>query len=148
MKDRIRYIHEQLTEDPAGITKKTWTTARQQKRGFVGRKSHLIVDHKPVPWSKTHEAFRDHLQDQQWAQRVTTPLADRGISTEPLFPPDDDEPPFTLRELQAAIAKLKKNKASGPDGVPNELFSLLDADGEIMLLDMYNDTLTSQTIPQ
>ena len=85
-KDRIRYIHEQLTEDPAGITKKTWTTARQQKRGFIGKKSHLIVDHKPVPWSKTHEAFRDHLQNQQWAQRVTTPLADRGISTEPLCP--------------------------------------------------------------
>ena len=146
-KDRIRHIHEQLTEIPAGITKKTWTTARQQKRGFVGRKCHLIVDHKPVPWSKTHEAFRDHLQNQQWAQRVNTPLADRGIPTDILFPPDEDETPVTLRELQAGIAKLKRNKASGPDGVPNELFTLLDADGELKLLDMYNETLNSQTIP-
>ena len=145
-RDRIRHVHSNLTEDPSGITKKTWTTARQQKRGFVGRKSHLVVDGKPVPWSQTHEAFRDHLQNEQWASRLTTPPV-VNEEREALHPQDSDEPPFILVELQRAIAKLKKNKAPGPDGVPNEVFQLLDADGEIALLNLYNDTLRTQDVP-
>ena len=78
---------------------------------------------------------------------MTTPLEDRGIRSEPLFPQDEPESIFTLKELQQAISRLRKNKAAGPDGVPNELFSLLDSDGERALLDMYNDTLNNNNIP-
>ena len=66
-KDRINWIHAQLEADPSA-TKAAWTTARGQKKGFVGARKHLVVDGKPQPWSKTHEAFRDHLQNKQWAR--------------------------------------------------------------------------------
>ena len=69
------------------------------------------------------------------------------LSRPPLFPQDADESLFTLPELQKAISKLKKRKAPGPDGIPNEAFMLLDAQGELLLLDMYNETLTKCNVP-
>ena len=72
-KDRVAWVHARLTEDPGGLTKNVWRMAKQQKRGFVGKRSHLMVEGKPVPWSRSHEAFRDHLQNKQWSSRLTTP---------------------------------------------------------------------------
>ena len=54
-KDRIKWIHDRY---PGGITKDVWRMAKQQKRGFVGKRSHLVVDGKPIPWSRSHEVFR------------------------------------------------------------------------------------------
>ena len=124
--------------------------AKQQKRGFVGKRSHLMVEGKPIPWSKSHEAFRDHLQNKQWTSRLTTPqaLADLQNMGPNLFPESPSEPLFTLAELQATLSKLKKNKAPGPDGIPNELYSLLDSEGELLLLQVYNDILTTPQIPE
>ena len=65
-KDRVNWIHARLTEDQSQYQKEMWSAARGQKRGFQGKKRHLIVDNKPVPWSQTHKAFRDHLQNCQW----------------------------------------------------------------------------------
>ena len=33
-----------------------------------------------------------------------------------------DEPPITTKELKKVIKKLKRNKATGPDNIPNEIF--------------------------
>ena len=145
-KDRIAWVHEQLREDPGGLTKKTWTTTRNQRKGFIGKKSHLVVDGKPVPWSQTHEAFRDHLATKQWAGHQTTPLVGQ-VRTDPLFTPDDDCSPFTMQDLQTALSKLKRNKAPGPDSVPNELFLLFDRDLEIELLAFYNKVLLNGIVP-
>ena len=148
-KDRVAWVHARLTEDPGGLTKNVWRMAKQQKRGFVGKRSHLMVEGKPVPWSRSHEAFRDHLQNKQWSSRLTTPqqleaAKDMGPNQ---YPTEAAEPLFTLAELQVALSKLKKNKAPGPDQIPNELYSLLDSEGEVLLLNLYNDILTTPQIP-
>ena len=120
-KDRINWIHDQLESDPAA-TRAAWHTAKNQKKGFVGARKHLVVDGKPQPWSKTHEAFRDHLQNKQWASpTIPDPTAAERRSREALYPTLGDEPLFTVAELTDAMAQLKKRKASGPDGIPNEL---------------------------
>ena len=65
-----------------------------------------------------------------------------------IFEQSPDEPFFTIAELQTALTKLKKNKAPGPDGITNELYGLLDTEGELNLLQLYNDILTTPHIPE
>ena len=147
-KDRINWIHDQLESDPAA-TRAAWHTAQNQKKGFVGARKHLVADGKPQPWSKTHEAFRDHLQNKQWASpTIPDHTAAERRSREALCPTLGDEPLFTLAELSDAMAQLKKRKASGPDGIPNELWLLLDDHNANLLLDLYNHSWEHGTIPQ
>ena len=56
--------------------------------------------------------------------------------------------PFSQEELQTVLASLKKNKAPGPDGLPNELFQLLDHTAELALLDVYNEIRSKRDMPQ
>ena len=51
-KDLIYWVHQQLQQDPSGDHSAIWKTMKNQNKGFVGKKSHFIVDGKPVPWSK------------------------------------------------------------------------------------------------
>ena len=144
-KDRIHWVHQQLQQDPSGDHSAIWKTMKNQKRGFVGKKSHLVVDGKPVPWSKTHEAFRDHLQNKQWAAPTLPPHAIATLEGRPqLHDTTPDSDPFTLEELQKALSKLKSNKAPGPDGTLNEYFQLIDHQVETKLLTLYNETLQSR----
>ena len=48
-KDRIKWIHEGLEADHSHEQTNMWKMIRNQKRGFQGKKTHLIVDGKPVP---------------------------------------------------------------------------------------------------
>ena len=121
---------------------------RRQKKGFKGKKTHLVVKGKPVPWSKTHEAFRDHLEKQQWAEPIISDDdRQRRQDRPPIRPQRPNEQDFTLADLHAAIAKIKKNRAPGPDGIPAELFTLLDRDGELELLALYNEVWHTTEIP-
>ena len=52
-----------------------------------------------LPCAKTHQAFRDHFQNTQWASRLTAPLEHTDLNSEPLFPQDEDGSLFTLKEL-------------------------------------------------
>ena len=35
-KDRIKWVHDKLVEDPGGLTRNVWRMTKQQKSGFVG----------------------------------------------------------------------------------------------------------------
>ena len=96
-----------------------------------------MVEGKPVPWSKSHDAFKQHLEHSQWCNKHLDHTALK--SRNRLHPQSQDHAPFTLEELQASLAKLKNNKAPGPDQTPNELFKLLDAESEVKLLELYNE---------
>ena len=130
-KDRIKWIHDQLV-DPRAEQAPLWRTVRRQKQGFRGRKGQLIVNGQPIPWSSTHKAFRDHLQNNQWApNRVSEEVISELKQKRPLRPHSQDHQPFTLKELAEAINKLKKRRAPGPDHIANELFLLLWSSGEV-----------------
>ena len=147
-KDRIKWIHDQLQEDPSAH-RSAWTTIKNQKKGFVGAKKHLVVDGVPQPWSKTHEAFKNHLENKQWAAPAITPAAVRVRDARPhLHDPLENEPLFAMSDLEAALQKLKKKKAAGPDEIPNEVWLLLDETNLQSLLDLYNHSWDSGTIPQ
>ena len=125
-----------------------WSTARQQKRGFQGKKRHLVVEGKPVPWSQTHKACRDYLENCQWKTPAQSPESLRILNAHRnLRPSVSDHNSFSLEELQSAIQKLKKNKAPGPDQVTNELFLLLDDYKPQLLLDFYNKIWEAGEVP-
>ena len=147
-RDRVKWVHDQLLDDPSGTQSTVWNTVRRQRRGFQGRRTHLVVDGKPVPWTKTHEAFRDHLQHSQWKPTdISDHTAHKRKSRHPLRPTAPDEPFFTRADLISSIAKTKQRKAPGPDGLVNEIIQLLDADGEERLLAFYNHSWANAVIP-
>ena len=138
-KDRIHWIHEQLVSDPGAISSSVWNAIRRQRRGFQGKRTHLVANGKPVPWSKTHEAFRDHLQNTQWEKaQISDHTAELRRSCAPIRPPMDNEELFTRADLSSALSRAKCGKAPGPDHMSMELLQLLDADGEARLLNFYN----------
>ena len=138
-KDRVKWVHEQLLADPAGDHLHFWRVARKQKVGFRPKRNHLIVENKPVPWSRSHIAFRNHLQDKQWQSQANSDHNAELSSRHPLRPPLQDTQPFSIEELEVSLAKLRSRKAPGPDATPNELFLLLDDDSKSILLSYYND---------
>ena len=147
-KDRVHWVHEQLLADPAGTTSPVWNTVRRQRKGFQGRRTQLIVEGKPVPWTSTHVAFRNHLQDTQWGQpHIPDHSAQKRSTRLPLRQPAPDEPLFTRGELLDALGKTKKGKAPGPDGIVNEILQLLDAEGERRLLEFYIEVWNNRTTP-
>ena len=147
-KDRVRWIHQQLASDPTGAYSAVWSTVRRQRKGFVGRKSHIMQDGIPQPWSRTHEVFRDHLANKQWAAKtIPQNKVEERQSKQPLYPKESDEPLFTLQELRAAINRIKPNKAPGPDELPADVFTILDPDSELLLLSVYNAAWDNQTTP-
>ena len=98
-----------------------------------------MVEGKPIPWSRSHEAFRNHLQNQQWKNRSNEAHLEQLRARAAVHPTTPDTQPFSLEELEAALNKLKKHKAPGPDHNANELFMILDEDNRRLLLSYYND---------
>ena len=69
--------------------------------------------------------------------------------TTPLYPQDQDALSlFTMEELQTALAKVRKGRAAGPDGMRSDVVRLLDYYGEQQLLDLYNQCLITKTVPK
>ena len=136
--DRVRWIHNRLVQDNNDAAHGFWKTVRSQRRGFRAKKNHLIVAGQPGPWSQSHQAFRDHLQDKQWAPRAEPALVEELRQRPNLHPTVESDPPFRLQELEEAISKVKNNKAPGPDHNANELFRLLDEDSRVILVNYYN----------
>ena len=56
--------------------------------------------------------------------------------------------PLTLQELNTAIAKLKKKKAPGPDGITNEMIIHLDSTARLKLLEIFNLSWEEGRVPQ
>ena len=148
-KEKQDWIRAQFDENYV-ITPQTWRLAKRMKKGFQERKRRLVVDGKQVPWSKTHQAFANHLAQHQWAPSSVTEEERLLLSqATPLHPPDQREQGvFTMVELQSALNKMKKGKAPGPDGLRPDPVLLLDHYGECRLLDIMNECWISRKIPQ
>ena len=115
---------------------------QNQKRGFRARKTHLVVNNHAVPWS------RNHTEKYQWFKAPEADVRNQVLLGRPqLHHTRPEQGDFTLEELQQVLASLKAKKAPGPDGVPNELYKLLDQEAELALLQTYNQIRHNLTIP-
>ena len=50
-KDRVNWVHRQLESDPGAVSSTVWNVVRRQRNGFVGKRTHLIKDGVPQPWT-------------------------------------------------------------------------------------------------
>lgn len=73
---------------------------------------------------------------------IHKPVAYDDLDAAPL-----DEPPFTLRELRAAAARLKSGKTGGPDGIPVEAVKVAVNIAPHEVLACMNGCLTEKTFP-
>ena len=124
--------------------------ARQLKRGFRARKTRLKENDKPVPWSKTHEAFTRHLHNKQWGESEVTEEEIKLLEdSPPLHTPTLTTPQqFSREELTTVLNQLKKDKAPGLDNIRNDIIMLLDDIGERILLDLMNECFNTKQIPE
>lgn len=64
-------------------------------------------------------AFLNQLKNLLGTRHDTSPFDPTALYSPSLSVADLDAP-FTMREVESAVRSLAKNKASGPDGIPNE----------------------------
>lgn len=67
-----------------------------------------------------------------------------------MLPPKDDrlDLPFTMPELEAALAASRRSSAPGPDGISYTALCHLGMEGRKVLLSYYNATWSSSTVPK
>ena len=111
-------------------------------------KTQLIQNGKAQPWSQSHKVFRDHLEQKQWADpQIPDHTAAQRKQLPPLFNSRPDQGNITMEELHESLRAAKKNKAPGPDEVPNEIYQLLDEEGRSRLLAIFNHSWNTGTTP-
>ena len=147
-RDRVNWIHDRLLQGQDGESSGFGKIVRSQRRGFRAKKNHLIVNGLPVPWSQSHVAFRDHLQNRQWANKVPEDKLVELRNRAPLHATHTSDEPFSELDLEEAISKVKNNRAPGPDHNANEVFRLLDGESRITLLEYYNKVWEAGEAPE
>ena len=66
------WLTASLEANPDTTHPSTWKHLRKLRQGFSGRKRRLVVQGRQIPWSKTHEATRNHLHSSQWGPSEVT----------------------------------------------------------------------------
>jgi len=153
-------------EEIRELTKSMSRNIRQAKRRFISRLTEEsewagIKRQKPFRGTQTRvknkegllvgthkraEVFAEHYADKQWAEAALPPLPQRP----PLYGPAGlPLTPFTPTELRKVAKRLKKGKAFGTDGLPNEYLRLLLGvnEGFCLVLDLMNDCWSENRVP-
>ena len=95
------------------------------------------------------ETFAEHLENIQWRVRPATLIPDLEPPLRAELPVSLD--PFTMQELEFAVARLAPNKATKQGDIPSEVFKALLASGSaemLWVLDFCNRCLEQKTVPQ
>ena len=147
--DKLKRIHQQLASDSTHNNRNMWQVARRQRKGFTERRTRLQQNGKAVPWSQTHEAFRDHYENAQWAPKNITSAQLSNIQQRPAMRMGPANPlnPISPEEVTSAIQKLKKGKAPGHDALTPDMLIALDMFGETKLLQLLNQCMEERSIP-
>ena len=95
-------------------------------------------------------AIRDHLTHVQWGPTSVESEEIALLEASPqLHPPETTSPKrFTHEELTVVLRLLRKNRAPGLDQLKAEAILLLDYLGEVVLLDLLNNCLSTCTVPE
>ena len=121
-----KYMHSKIKE-VSGKKSCTSTNCIKSKDGTV------LMDKEDVlnRWSEyIGELFKDNRGER------------------PAIKKNTDGPPILKAEVEAAIRKMKRGKATGPDGIPIEIILALEEMGIGMTTKLLNAVYDSGTIPE
>ena len=91
-------------------------------------------------------AFTRHLHHNQWGPTQVTDEEIKLLEDSPSIHPQSQTlpPPFSREELTTILNQHKRNRSPGLDDVRNDIILLLDDVGEVVLLDLMNESLSSK----
>ena len=92
------------------------------------------------------EAVRNYLEGQHWAAPIGPGPPPRDAPLRNPLPIDTG--PFTPQEIRTVIAKLKTNRAPGPDGITQEMYSWLEADAAETLAPILFELVIRPDLPE
>jgi hypothetical protein len=124
--------------------RKEWQGVQLTKRKFTPKP--CIISEDQVPQS-IHN--RPNIQARHF-QKIFTPITTKTpLTSTPIHPTDTtfNLEPFTILELEEAMAQLKPSKAPGPDDIQNELLKFLDENNMQVILNHINTAFQTQVIP-
>ncbi len=83
---------------------------------------------------------------EQWTEHITETVKKVGENHEKTGKTQGSEP-ITLKEVNKAIKKLKRNKSLGPDQIPNEIFIEANENTRKVYVDIMNNIHQNENIP-
>ena len=140
---RIR-VNQQITS----LKDHAWEPVKYLKKNFVARHTKMRDRlGNLVPDNGRSEAQADNYEKVQWKHNETEEYKQIVIDTQPIYEECENMNTgfITLDELNFAIARLKSNKAPGPDGLPAELYKWLDEENRTTLLRHLNKCWETDT---
>ena len=133
---------------------------REIERSIRDHWRELVDEVENDPWGKAYQIVRKKLKIRQDIAELNDPAFVEQVIRD-LFPsqvtenrdrPGDfvfpEEELFTLEELQSEAKQLKRNKAAGPDGIPNEVLKIVVESCPNVLLDVFNACLRQAVFPK
>ena len=133
----------------------------KQRKKLCGKKEHELYntiteegkqienaaeakEHIANYFENLYQARPGKPQYAQWTERITNTVRELDQQAQNAENPE----PITMKELNSAIKTLKRNKATGPDKIPNE--ALIEANSETreMYRQVINQILNTRIPPE
>jgi len=155
--ENIRQTVNQIIKDGGANSNTFWRT-RKKIMNHNKTEEYEIMDEEENVISNPNRA-KDHIADyfenlyqaregenshKKWTHHINNTVEMISKNTAK----SQNETPFSEEELTNSIKKLKRNKSTGPDRMPNEIFIEADETTRKIYLQTLNQIYTSEKIPQ
>lgn len=130
-------------------TKKSLTRVIQQN-GERTAEPNLVKNTVAQVWEEIFSKVEiDTSTEKQWHRTKAFQEMKQRIHEREANPETSSSRPISLEEMKEALAKInKKDRAPGPDNLPNELFTFVTEEIAELLTQIYNEFLETNTIPE
>lgn len=156
-KQKIRRITEELAKGGGVNSKKFWNIRKRiinqgkaNNYDLINEEGHKVED--PTLAKQYIAKFYEELYKAREARpeyiQASEEIRRQNKETHERLEEQDKIEDITLKELNAAIKRLKKGKALGPDEIPNEAFIHADTRTRKIYLEVMNKILHSEEIPR
>ena len=143
-KDKKQFVSSCLYNDFHGSSVHQWTHARTIRSPFQPRATGLFnLKNKLVSKTQRPSTFADYLANKLWFSEEDPPVP--VSAPQPIC--NGIEAPFTMQNLNAALRKLKRGKASGPNGLACEIYKHAPYVLKSFMLEHYNQCLEQAVVP-